>query len=63
MIKTTSQAAALVLSAFMTLAVVSGMNGIATTQYAKADRLVLASYGQTDVAVQRIVIVGHRANA
>ena len=63
MIKTTSQAAALVLSALMTLAVVAGVNAIATKQFAKADSLVMASYGQTDVAVQRVVIVGHRANA
>ncbi len=45
------QAAALVLSALMTLAVVTGMNGIAATQYAKADRSVMAS------------IAVHRANA
>ena len=37
MTKTTTQAAALVLSALMSLAVVAGMNGIATKQYAAAD--------------------------
>ena len=47
----TPQAVALVLSALMTLAVVVGMNGIAATQYAKADRIVIAS------------IAGHPANA
>jgi len=47
----THQAVALVLSALMTLAVVAGVDGIAATQYAKADRIVIAS------------IVGHHANA
>ncbi len=64
MTKTTTQAAAAVLSALVTLAVVAGMNGIATTQYAKAaDGLVAASAGATHVALQRVTIVGHRANA
>ena len=58
MTKTLAQAAALV-----TLGVVAGMNGIATTQYAKADSLAMAPYGQTHVAVQHVTIVGHRANA
>ncbi len=51
MTQRTPQAVALALSALMTLAIVAGMNGIAGTQYAKADRLVIAS------------IAGHRANA
>ena len=63
MTKTTAQAAALALSALMTLAVVAGMNGIATTQYAAADSLAMAPYGQTHVAVQHVTIVGRRANA
>ena len=63
MTKTTPQAAALVLSALMSLAVVAGMNGLATTQYAKADSLAMAAYGQTHIAVQHVTIVGHRANA
>jgi hypothetical protein len=63
MTKTTTRAAALALSALMTLGVVAGMNGIATTQYAKADSLAMARYGQTHVAVQHVVVVGHRANA
>ena len=63
MTKTTTQAAALVLAALMTLAVVAGMNGIATKQYAKADSLAMAPYGQTHVAVQHVTIVGRRANA
>jgi hypothetical protein len=63
MTKTTSQAAALVLSALMTLAVVAGMNGIATKQYAAADSLAMAPYGQTHVALQHVIVVGHRANA
>ena len=63
MTKTTTQAAALALSALMTLAIVAGMNGIATKQYAAADTLAMAPYGQTHVAVQHVTIVGRRANA
>jgi len=64
MTKTTAQAAAAVLSALMTLAVVAGMNGIATKQYVAAERVALANAGTAQVAaVQRVVIVGHRANA
>ena len=63
MTKTTRQAAALALSALMTLAVVAGMNGLATTQYTAADALAMAPYGQTHVAVQHVTVVGHRATA
>jgi ABC-type amino acid transport system permease subunit len=63
MTKTTSQFAALALSAFMTAAVVSGMNGLATTQYAAADSLATAPYCQTHVATQHVTVVGHRTNA
>ena len=63
MTKTTPQAAAIVLSTLMTLAVVAGMNGIATKQYAAADALAMAPYGQAHVAVQHVVVVGHRATA
>jgi len=63
MTKTTAQAAA-ALSALMTLAVVAGMNGLATRQYVAAERVAQASAAATQVAaVQRVVIVGHRANA
>ena len=63
MTKTTPQVAALALSALMTLAIVAGMNGIAAKQYAVADSLAMAPYGQTHVAVQHVTIVGRRANA
>ncbi len=63
MTKTTSQAAALALSVVMTLAIVAGVNGLATKQYAVADSLAMAQYGQTHVAVQHVVVVGHRATA
>ena len=63
MTKTTPQAAALALSALMTLALVAGLNGIATKQYAAADTLAMAPYGQTHVAMQHVTIVGRRANA
>ena len=61
MTKTTAQIAALALSALMTLAIVAGMNGIATRQYAAADTLAMAPYGQQHVAVQHVSVVGHRA--
>jgi len=63
MTKTTAQIAALALSALMTLAIVAGMNGIATRQYAAADTLAMAPYGQQHVAVQHVTVIGHRANA
>ena len=63
MTKTTTQAAALALSVLMTLATIAGMNGIATKQYAAADSLAVAPYGQTHVAVQHVTIVGHRVTA
>ena len=63
MTKTSTHAAALAFSVLMTLATVAGMNGIATRQYAAADSLAMAPYGQTHVAVQHVTIVGHRANA
>ena len=63
MTKTTPQAVALVLSALMTVAIVAGMNGIATKQYAAADSLAMAPYGQTHVAVQHVTVIGRRANA
>jgi hypothetical protein len=63
MTKTTTQTAALALSALMTFGVVAGMNGIATKQYAAADALAMAPYGQSHVAMQHVTIVGRRANA
>jgi ABC-type amino acid transport system permease subunit len=63
MTKTTTQAAALALSALMTLGVVAGMNGIATKQYAAADSLAMAQYGQAHVALQHVTVVGHRVTA
>jgi len=63
MTKTTPQAAAVVLSAIMSLAIVAGMNGLATTQYAKADSLEMARYGQAHVAVQHVTVVARRATA
>ena len=63
MTRTSTQAAAAVLSALMTVALVAGMDGIAAKQYAAADTLAMAPYGQMHVAVQHVTIVGHRANA
>jgi hypothetical protein len=44
----------------MTLGIVAGMNGLATHQYAAADALAMAQYGQTHVAVQHVVVIGRR---
>jgi acyl dehydratase len=63
MTKTTAQAAALALSALMTLGIVAGMNALATKQYTAADNLAMAQYGLSHLAVQHVVVVGHRADA
>ena len=63
MTKTSTQVAALALSAFMTLATLAGVNGLAAKQYAAADSLAMAPYGQTHVAQQTVTIVGHRTQA
>jgi hypothetical protein len=57
------QATALALSALATLAVVTGTNALATSQYAAADAQEMAPYGQAHVAVQHVTVVGHRATA
>jgi hypothetical protein len=63
MTKTTTQFAAVALSAIVSFGLIAGMNSVATVQYAKADSLAMAPYGQTHVAVQHVTIVGHRATA
>ncbi len=60
MSKTAAQATALVLSALVTFGIVAAANGLATHQYAAADTLAMAQYGQTHVAVQHVVVVGRR---
>jgi len=61
MTKTTAHAAAAVLSALMTLAVVAGMNGIATKQYSAAERVAQTAANATQVAaVQRVVVTARR---
>ena len=63
MTKTTTRFAALALSALMTLGVVGSVSSLANAQYAKADSLAMAPYGQAHVALQRVTVVGHRVNA
>ncbi len=63
MTKTTAQAAAFALSVLMTVATVAGMNDIATKQYAAADSLAMAPYGQAHVALQHVTVIGHHAKA
>jgi hypothetical protein len=61
MTKTTAQIAAFALSALMTFGIVAGVDGIAAKQYAAADALAMAAYGQTHVAMQHVTVIGHRA--
>ena len=63
MTNATTRFAAFALSVLMTAATVAGMNGLATKQYAVADSLAMAPYGQTHVALQHVTVVGRRANA
>jgi hypothetical protein len=63
MTKTLVQAVAFALSALTTLGTVAAANGIATKQYAAATRVAEAADGTTHLAVQRVVIVAHRAKA
>jgi len=61
MTKTTPQIAALALSALLTLATVAGVDRLAMHQYAAADALVAAQSMSTQtLAVQNVVVVGHR---
>jgi len=60
MTRIVAQAAALALSALATVATVAGANGLAGTQYAVAQRLAQAPAVAQELAVQRVVIVGHR---
>ena len=61
--QTTAQFAAIALSALMTLGIVAGVNGLATMQYAAADSLAMAPYGQAHIAQQHVTVIGHRATA
>ena len=67
MTKTLTQATAVALAALaalVTFGTVAGANRIATTQYAAAERTAQVAADVTQVAaVQRVVVVGHRANA
>ena len=63
MTKTLVQATAFALAALVTLATVAGANGIATKQYVAAERTAMATSDLTHVALQRVVVIGHRANA
>jgi hypothetical protein len=58
MTKTLAQATALALSVLVTLGTVAGANGLASRQYAAAQRTVLAS-SEPAGAMQRVVVVGH----
>ena len=58
MTKTTTQFAAVALATLMTLGTVAGMNGIATKQYAAAERVAQAGMTVQVAALQHTV---HRA--
>ena len=62
MTKTTARFAAFALSVLMTVGTVAGMNGLATRQYAAAERVAQIAADATQVAaLQRVVVVAHRA--
>ena len=62
MTKSTAHFAAFALSLLMTVGTVAGMNGIATKQYAAAERVAQVAADATQVAaLQRVVVVAHRA--
>jgi hypothetical protein len=64
MTKTLTQATAFALAALVTFGTVAGANAIATTRYAAAERSAQVAADATQVAaVQRVVVIGHRANA
>ena len=56
----TVRTAAIVLSALVSVGTFAAANGLATQQYAAADTLAMAQYGQQHVAVQHVVVVGRR---
>ena len=57
---TTVRTAAIVLSALVSFGIVAGANGLATQQYAAADTLAMAQYGQQHVAMQHVVVTARR---
>jgi len=57
---TTAQAAAFVLSALVTVATLAGVNAVAAQEYRKADAVV-ATAAAPVLALQTVVVVGHRA--
>ena len=62
MTRTTAQAAALALSALVTFGTIAGANGLATKQYAAAERVAHVAADATQVAaVQRVVVTARRA--
>jgi hypothetical protein len=61
MTKTFAKTAAFALAAFLTVVTFAGANGIARQQYVKAD--VAATAGVQVLAMQTVVVVGHRAKA
>jgi len=63
MTKTLVQTVAFALSALTTLGTVAAANGIATKQFVAATHEAEAADGTTHLALQRVVIVAHRAKA
>jgi hypothetical protein len=59
MTKTFAQAVSLALAAAVTAATFAGANSMATQQYAKAEAVVAIDQAPM-LALQRVVIVGHR---
>ena len=65
----TIQAVAFALSVLVTFGTVAGANGLASTQYAAAERVAASDAAVQRVVVvgrmdaQRVIVVGHRATA
>jgi hypothetical protein len=57
----TVRSVAIALSAAISIGIFAGVDHLAARQYAAADALAMAQYGQQHVAVQHVVVVGRRA--
>ena len=60
MTKTFAQAAAFAFAALLTAGTFAGAGAMATQQYAKADARVAMAHAPV-LALQKVVVVGHRA--
>jgi len=59
----TIQAVAFALSVLVTFGTVAGANGLASKQYAAAERVAASDAAVGRMDAQRVIVVGHRATA